>query len=101
MSEHMVRKQIYIPRRQNLLLQRLAKERGVSEAEVIRQALDREAVSGVPVSRDSKRAMDEIAAFARSLRDRPELMSGKPYQWNRAELYEERENRWFKPRPEG
>jgi hypothetical protein len=41
-SEHMIRKQIYLPRRQNLALRQLAKERGISEAEVIRQALDRE-----------------------------------------------------------
>ena len=40
MSDMMVRKQIYLPRRQNQLLKRLAKQRGVSEAEVIRQALD-------------------------------------------------------------
>ena len=32
----MVRKQIYIQERQNILLKRLAEARGVSEAEVIR-----------------------------------------------------------------
>ena len=44
MSETMVRKQIYITKRQDALLKRLAKQRGVSEAEVIRQALEREFV---------------------------------------------------------
>ena len=39
MGDVMVRKQIYLPRRQNQLVKRLAKQRGVSEAEVIRQAL--------------------------------------------------------------
>ena len=39
----MVRKQIYITRRQELLLKRLARLRGVSEAEIIRKALDKEA----------------------------------------------------------
>jgi hypothetical protein len=95
MSEMMVRKQIYLPRRQNLQLKRLAKERGVSEAEVVRQALEREAQMATPALRDSKQALGEIIAFARSLRDRPELMGGEPYQWNRAELYEERQSRWF------
>ena len=40
---HMVRKQIYISERQLALLRRLAVVRGVSEAEVVRQAIDREA----------------------------------------------------------
>jgi hypothetical protein len=97
MSEMMVRKQIYLPRRQNLMLKRLAKERGVSEAEVIRQALDREAQSTAPVVRDSKKALDEIFAIADKLSTRPELMHGKPVRWKRDELYEERENRWTQP----
>ena len=36
----MLRKQIYIPKRQQVQLKRLAKARGVSEAEVIRQAIE-------------------------------------------------------------
>jgi hypothetical protein len=96
MSEYMVRKQIYIPKRQDALLKRLAKQRGVSEAEVIRQALEREVEAPAPVLRDSKKALDEIVAYARSLRDRPEFMSGEPYKFNRDEIYEERESRWFK-----
>jgi hypothetical protein len=94
MSDMMVRKQIYLPPRQNVLLKRLAKERGVSEAEIIRQALEREAQRVKPVSRTSKEALNELVAFARSLRDRHELMEGEPYQFSRSELYEERENRW-------
>lgn len=100
MGEMMVRKQIYLPRRQNLLLKRLAKQRGVSEAEVIRQALEHEVEVTAPVMRDSKKTLDDIVAFARSLRDRPELMKGEPYKFNRDELYEERESRWGRPRGE-
>lgn len=96
MSDLMVRKQIYLPRKQNSLLKRLAKERGVSEAEVIRQALEREVQSAAPVFRESKQALYEIVAFARSLRERSELMEGEPYQWDRGELYQERQERWFK-----
>ncbi|PJH74460.1 MAG: hypothetical protein CO064_11930 [Anaerolineae bacterium CG_4_9_14_0_8_um_filter_58_9] len=95
MGDVMVRKQIYLPRQQNQLVKRLAKQRGVSEAEVIRQALKREAEMSAPVVRDSKRALDEIIAFARSLREHSELMQGEPIRWNRQELYEERESRWF------
>ncbi len=96
MGDRMVRKQIYLPKRQNQVLKQLAKQRGISEAEVIRQALEREAQAAAPSVRDSRKALDEIIAFARSLRERPELMQGEPLRWNRQELYKERENRWFK-----
>jgi hypothetical protein len=42
MSEMMTRKQLYLPKRLNQFLKRTAKQRGISEAEVIRQALERE-----------------------------------------------------------
>jgi hypothetical protein len=98
MTEHMVRKQIYLPRRQNLTLKRLAKQRGISEAEVIRQALEREADVSVSATKGSHQALTNIIVYARSLRKRPELLHGKPYQFNREELYSEREKRWSKPR---
>ena len=64
MSEHMIRKQIYLPRRHNLTLKRLAKQRGISEAEVIRQALEREAQSSVSPIQGSKQALNNIIAYA-------------------------------------
>lgn len=97
MSEMMVRKQVYLPRRQNQMLKRLAKQRGVSEAEIIRQALEREAEMTAPLSRDSRKALDAMIQFARSLRERPELMQGAPYQFIREEIYTEREHRWEVP----
>ena len=42
----MVRKEIYIQEYQVQLLTRISKARGVSEAEVIRQAIEREAIGG-------------------------------------------------------
>jgi hypothetical protein len=96
MSETMVRKQIYIPRRQDTLLKRLAKQRGVSEAEVIRQALEHEVEMPAVVMRNSKKGLDEIFAYVESLKTRPEFLTGESYHWNRQELYEEREMRWFK-----
>jgi hypothetical protein len=94
MSEHMIRKQIYIPRRQNLMLKRLAKQRGVSEAEVIRQALEREAEKA-QVGDDGEKAFVEMQAFAESRKEKY-AGKGEPFKWNRAEIYEERESRWFK-----
>lgn len=96
MSEHMIRKQIYLPRRQNLKLRRLAKHRGISEAEVIRQALDREAVLSAPTVHESHKALKKIFAYVDSLRKRPEFIKGEPYKFDRDELYEERESRWVK-----
>ena len=95
----MVRKQIYIQERQNLLLKRLAEARGVSEAEVIRQALEREFTgeNKQAVVADV-RAMEEFFEFALSRRSLPR--TGKAYQWNRQEIYEERESRWIRDREE-
>jgi predicted DNA-binding protein len=42
MSKKMLPKQIRLTQQQNFLLKRLAKERGVSESEVIRQVLEHE-----------------------------------------------------------
>jgi hypothetical protein len=96
MSDTMVRKQIYIPRRQEQLLKRLAKERGVSEAEVIRQALDHEAQQQPTPVRASREALEQFLAYAESLRERPEMMQGEPVRWTREELYAEREARWLR-----
>jgi hypothetical protein len=97
MTEHMIRKQIYLPPRQNLLLKRLAKQRGVSEAEVIRQAIEREAEFGIPVQ-NGETALAAMLAFA-DQRTEKYAGQGQPYQWNRAEIYEEREARLSKSEP--
>jgi len=57
MSEHRVRKQIYLPRRKNPTLKRLAKQRGISEAEVIRQVREREAALSVLGVHDSRKVL--------------------------------------------
>lgn len=85
----MVRKQIYIKKEHDRLLKRLAAQRGVSEAEVIRQALAREMQSKVDKPLPVNRAAFE--AFKREALARRELgVTGEPYKWNREELYEER-----------
>jgi len=94
----MVRKQIYIYRRQDLLLKRLARQRGVSEAEIIRQALNREAEQNVPVIQHRDRSAWE--ATLKFVEERKKLgIVGELIRWNRQEIYEERESRW--PHPAG
>lgn len=95
MSTRMVRKQIYITRRQDEWLKRQSIFRGISEAELVRLAIDEQ----LPTSSDQKtqenqpdweRAID----FMKSLRSRRDQFS-EPYIWNRNEIYEERENRYM------
>ncbi len=91
----MVRKQIYIEERHERLLKRISKARGVSEAELIRQAIEREAIGGKPpLLAPDQAAWDEILRFAKNRKSlRP---SGRPYRWNRLHAYEEREKHFAK-----
>jgi hypothetical protein len=94
----MVRKQIYIQERQERLLKRISKARGVSEAEVIRQAIERETVGEKPLLAPDQAAWDKILCFAKSRKPlRPNI---RPYRWNRLDAYAERERRYTKPRKE-
>lgn len=91
MSE-MVRKQIYIQERHERLLKRISRARGVSEAELIRQAIERETVGEKPLLTPDQEAWDKIIRFAKS---RKVLRPGtRPYRWNRLDAYEEREKRF-------
>lgn len=89
----MVRKQIYIARHQAALLTRLAVARGVSEAEVIRQAIEHEASGdlGQHVMPEAA-ALEEIIQFA--LHRREAGKTGQSLHWNRADAYAERLDRY-------
>ena len=88
----MVRKQIYIQERQERLLKRISKARGVSEAELIRQAIERETVGEKPLLAPDQEAWDKILCFAKSRKAlRPSV---RPYRWNRLDAYEDREKRF-------
>jgi hypothetical protein len=93
----MVRKQIYIQKRQDVLLKRLSQARGQSEAEIIRHAIDRE-VTGDPAqfAQPDRSAWQELIAFLDARRQA--ATGGKPYHWNREEIYAERANRWLRDR---
>ena len=89
---HMLRKQIYIPKRQQVILKRLAKARGISEAEIIRQAIEREvAVNAArPVAGD-RSALEDFIRFGLS---RQGTMDSTQRTWTRDELYDERLSRY-------
>jgi hypothetical protein len=88
----MVRKQIYIPKRQQVLLQRLAKARGVSEAEIIRQAIDQQVMGAVRSTPGDPLALSAVVKFARARRRHG--VKAAPYQWKREDAYEERVGRY-------
>ncbi len=90
----MVRKQIYILKQQEAQLKRLAKARGVSEAEIIREALDQELKGGASHSfQPDPKAWEEALKFMRELRARGPLPDRRR-KWTRDELYEERLSRY-------
>ena len=95
MTTQMVRKQFYIHKRQDALLKRLSQARGLSEAEIIRQAIEREAagVATQPIASD-RSAWQELVAFLEARQEA--VAGGRPYQWNREEIYAERESRWLR-----
>lgn len=90
----MIRKQVYIQKRQQLLLHRLARARGLTEAEIIRQAIDQQVSGGrVRAVPPDPEAWEKALAFMRSLQTQGPVVD-QPRRWTRDELYEERENRY-------
>ncbi len=83
----MIRKQVYIEPRQDAILKGLARRLGVSEAEVIRQAIDRQAPA-VPVGVRDLQAWEREKVFI------AERMAAGPVsstrRWSRDAIYEER-----------
>ena len=89
---HMIRKQVYIAKRQEQLLKRLARARGVSEAEIIREAIDRQAAGmGSHSAAPDPEALEKVVQFA--LARRRHGSSGQSRKFNREELYEDRLSR--------
>lgn len=85
----MVRKQIYIHKRQQALLRRLAQARGVSEAEVVRQAIEREAAGQPHGQTYDATAWEAILTFV-AIRNQ-ETREIAPYRWQREDAYDTRE----------
>ncbi len=92
--ERMVRKQIYISRQQDARLKRLAKRRGVSEAEIIRQALDQRLSGGkTHLFQPNPQAWEDALEFMMQLRARGPIPNQRR-TWKREDAYEERESRY-------
>jgi hypothetical protein len=90
----MVRKQIYIEQRQERVLKQLSEAVGVSEAEIIRRAIEREALGErTHLGESDRSAWDKIIAFVEGRKGSP---SARPYKWKRQDAYEPRENRLTK-----
>ena len=87
----MVRKQVYIEPAQEANLKKQAKKLGITEAEIIRRAIDRQMVLLVPALRD-------LSAWEREKEFIAERMAGKTLpggrKFKREETYEERLKRY-------
>jgi hypothetical protein len=94
----MVRKQVYLEARQARMVKRRAKQRRVSEGEIIRDALDlSEAAADRQPQTPDPEAGRKLMDFIHSLSQRPAPSERDPERtWTRESLYEERINRWTK-----
>ena len=88
----MVRKQIYIAPHHDRALKRLAESRGVSEAEIIRQAIDGQLGGARQSWTSDPEAWEAAHQFMRQLRAQGPA-EGQPRAWKRDDLYEERLSR--------
>ncbi len=90
----MIRKQVYLDQRHDRMLKRRAKQRGVTEAEIIREILDL-AESGIGTAR---RVADPEAGrkLMASIRNLPKRRSSASRAWDRQSLYDDRVRRWTK-----
>ena len=83
----MIRKQVYIEPEQEQFLKRRSKELGISEAALIRQAIDRLDVDGGE-SPSKRQAWEEAK---RVIQERMQLRVPQTERsWTREEIYEER-----------
>lgn len=84
---NMVRKQLYIEKRQQDRLSRLSSLQGVSESELIRRAIDRQ-LEPAGLSVGDVGAWEEAISFMRAVGERPPRR--QPKLWSREALYAER-----------
>lgn len=89
----MVRKQIYIEPRQEQTLKRQAKELQISEAELVRRAIDQIGRAPVLLSSDLRlRAWEEAKELIEKRKKMVVPQTGR--SWTRDELYDERLERY-------
>jgi hypothetical protein len=86
----MIRKQFYIHKRHQALLTKLARAKGVSEAEIIRQAIEHEASDrNQPDPRYERTAWEEILTTVEARKTLSE--QAVPFNWDRRDAFEEYE----------
>ncbi len=96
----MVRKQIYIEEEQDAVLREVAEEYGISQAELIRQALEREIVGMRRAyfrypEKIRKKAFEDLKKFSEARKAlKVETGAGEGRGWTREEIYEERASRY-------
>ena len=91
----MVRKQLYITEQQDRALKRQAKVRGISEAKLVRQALDEMLRETLGAGVQRREALDRLLDNTRRLAEQHRLPA--TYRFDRDALYAEREARWQQP----
>lgn len=87
----MVRKQVYIETEQDEKLKAWAEATGKTEAEIVRQALDRW-LESEERRREAEAAWEEVLTFSEERAAQGAVSEGR--SWTRDELYEERLNRY-------
>lgn len=82
----MIRKQIYIAPHQEVLLKKMAQVSGITEAEIVRQALDAHLTDGLNIPRNLQ-AWEEEKRF---IQNRIRIKTGvrERRSWKREDLYE-------------
>ena len=88
---HMIRKQVYIEPRQDAILKRLARTLGLTEAELVRRAIDQQGAA-------TPAGMRDLAAWEREKSFIAQRMAAGPVssqrRWRREDVYEERLSRY-------
>ena len=75
------------------MLKRLSKAQGISEAEIIRRAIERENTGEKhDLPAPDHTAWEDILRFVGSRKSM--RTGGRPYRWNRRDAYDEREKRF-------
>lgn len=80
-----IRKQIYIEPRQETLLKTIAQQTGVSEAEIIRQAIDLH-LGEINAPTVNLKMWEAEKKFIEEIKTRPAQVGGR--DWRREDLYE-------------
>jgi predicted DNA-binding protein len=86
----MVRKQIYITPEQDATLKRLAKKRGVTEADVVREAIDKVEADADAAEERRRKAGDELVAH---MRRHAATHVGTTDKWTRDDAYDDERSR--------